>query len=387
MLLISFNIAYAQTSEGEEAGSKLGGQVGKFKGEADYSNGREKNWEKAILKDYEIINECNLERERPQYILNFVRGYKDGFKKEYNKNFSLRNINTIEMNINYIKLKPNEVKVESKDKMFGIDFTKNRFYKDIYLSIKKKTYEIPEKYEKLGSLYEVNMEDWKKGIYEPIHISFDFPYEENVGIYELRNKGWTYLYTKSLDKCSYTSIVKMRYAGGTYALLRDNHFKCPKDINTNWAAEEIYTFVKRGYISARYDLTYTPEGEIKLGEFMSLLDRIDKNNFFVENNVQILKESKEFGEYGNCIETFIQKKYLTKEDLVKIDPYKSLDYHLFEKILRRIPGNSHFSWKEIQNKILNEKYKKSNSIEGMNIPMKRSEVIYTLYQLEENKII
>ncbi|PAB60948.1 hypothetical protein [Anaeromicrobium sediminis] len=384
ILLISFNITYAQSSEGEKAGNKIGAQAGKFKGEADYINGRKKDWEKAILKDYEIISECNLQRETPEYILNFVKGYKDGFKKEYNKNFSLKNINTIKMNVNYIKLKPDKLTGESKDKVFSIDFTKNRFYKDIYLSIKKKTYNIPEKYEKLTSIYEVNMEGYKENIYEPIQVSFDFPYKENVGIYELRDKGWIYLYTKSLDKRSYTDIEKIRYSGGTYALLRDNYFKCPKDINTNWAAEEIYTFTKRGYISTSYDLTYKPEEEMELGEFIRLLDKIDKNDFLMENNISI---PTEFGQYGNSIESIIRKKYLKEEDLRKIDPYESLNYKMFEKILKRIPGNSNFSWKEIENKILNEKYKKSESTNVMDIPMKRSEVIYTLYHLEENKII
>lgn len=355
IVIIFSSISCAQDKNINSNAYNLGKTIGDHNGGCDYVNKKIKNWRDSILKDYDIINNFQLYNEDKDFVDTFIDSYKSGFIKGYNETYAQKQMETINDCYSFLCLKGKEKKATSPDEFLFIDFGESYNKNELYLSIKKRELVIPDKYEKSSMPYKITINNDKAVFENQIILSFDIPYDESIGIYELTSKGWRYLHTNAMNNRIFTNIINKHYVGGTYAVLKDEFFSYPIDINFNWACDEIYIFLKRGYINTYYDNTFKPDEYVTLAYTLNLLSRINK----VESMKNI-------------------DKLKTKE---------LLTYNFFEKIIKSIPGKENYSWDVIAKNILTKKLKKSSSYEGKENYMTKAEVIYALFLLEaESKI-
>ncbi|WP_053957111.1 S-layer homology domain-containing protein [Inediibacterium massiliense] len=338
-------------------GTQTGHHIGQTYGKIDFLKNKNNNWKNSLPKDDEIIFNFHLLKESSVYRDAFLVGYKDGFKKGYIHSFQNANLEYIKENSNYTNIKIEGGDIKNLDKNVTLSILPGTFYEEVFFSLQKKDYSWFKNsnthYEYMSTPYEIKIKNdidqisFKK----PVLLSFTYYGDGTGGIYQFIHGEWRYLYSKIDENTISTYIPPVSYKGGIYAILDDPMYPHLKDIQTHWAKEEIYSFVRRHYIYGYIDQTFKPNQPITEEEFIALLKRIKKSDDI--SFVNEIVDSNSFMTYGEI-----------------------------EKIMQRLLGNENFNWDDIAQKILYEKYTRSKSLHGKKQYILRAEAVYMLYTLQ-----
>lgn len=358
--------------DGLDHGFVIGETTGRAYAMVDYITRVPNNWEMAFNKFEKaesLFNRYGLLRENSQYRLGFTNGFKDGFKNGYTTLYQNFNKDMAQQNINYKQVTMIGETIEYQDSILHfiqgkqsketrvvvyIDIPPAAIYEDTYVSLQKIDTSLSMNhlsYRPVTHAYEIKVinNNHSVQLQKPIHITFQYVGSHRGGIYEWKNNQWQYRYSVLDGGKISTEISPSIYSGGRYAVFIDENYIELSDIYTHWARQELYTFIRRGYISGYSDGTFRPDNNISTDEFLLLLNRFNKNS-----------------------------------DINVVNRSKNITYEEIEKIVRQVSRDSQFQWEQIAEKMFYEKYTRSNSRLSKNNLITRAEVIYMLYQLQES---
>lgn len=382
-----------QIKNGIYHGNKLGYKLGIVQGEIDFADNKNNNWKNALPSDLDIIIEYNLTREVKEYRDEFIGGFKDGFRDGYIEAFQKQNFSLGMENINYKPISMLGGELKSADEIIKLTIDPGTIYEEKYMYIQKGYFPISHNknsYIPATSSYVVGIGNQIKttSLHNPIMLTFEYYGSERGGIYELVNNKWRYLYSTIKDGEISTQIDSSTYAGGTYAVIIDNSYEELRDVHSNWAGQEIYTFIRRNYISGYADKTFKPEASITRAEFITLLSRImNWDNDINHNTIKKFSDYTTFGAYGNVIAKATSLGLINGYSDNTFKPHEEINYNEIEWIIQRLPNNSNFKWDEIADKIMYEKYTRSKGLLSKENSITRAEVVYMLYYLQNERKI
>jgi len=376
-------------SHGQEMGFELGNILGKI----DFADKKNNNWQNAIPSNVELMIKYNLMREVQEYRDGFIVGFKDGFRDAYILSFQDQNTNNGKQNINYKAISMFGGELASTDNIIRLTIGPGTIYEEKYLSIQRGDFPSLNNagsYIPATNAYIVGIENQSKttSLHNNVMLTSKYYGSPRGGIYKLVNGTWRYLYSNIKDGEIFAKIDSKSYSGGTYAVLIDNNYKELKDVHSNWAGIELYTFIRRNYITGYSDNTFKPEANITRAEFITLLSRVMEWNTNVSHDIiEKFSDYNTFGVYKNVIAKATSIGLINGYTDNTFKPSKVINYQEIEWIVQRLPNNSNFKWDEIADKMMYEKYTRSKSILSKENNITRSEVVYMLYHLQnEGKI-
>ncbi len=369
-------------------GTEVGFELGSMIGEIDFSNNKTNDWQRAIPSNYEIINEHSLYKEDKGYGNGFLSGFRDGFKDGYIEAFQNKNINNVKENINYETISTEGGEILSSDGTVKVLIEPGTIYDEKYISIQNYDFSSihsTSPYIPASNSYVLNIESEFKnvGLHNYVMLTFTHYGSDRSGIYQLVNGEWRYLYSEISDGKISAKLDIDSYRDGMYAVLIDKDYKELNDIHINWAGKEIYTFVRRDYITGYEDRTFRPEDNMTRAEFITLLSRVIKwNNNINHDVISNFNDYDTFGLYGNVIAKAISLGLINGYPDNTFKPNNKISYQEVEWIMKRLPLNNDFKWNHIADKMMYEKYTRSNSLESKQNNITRAEVVYMLYNLQ-----
>lgn len=366
---------------GKEMGFEFGAMIGKI----DFTDKKNNSWEKAIPSNLDLMIKYNLMREVQEYRDGFLVGFKDGFRDGYIASFQEQNTSLGKENINYKSISMLGGELVSTDGIIKLTLDPGTIYEEKYLSIQKDDFPSlynSSQYIPATNAYVVGIESQSKIISLHNHIMLTSKYYGSArgGIYKLVDGKWIYLYSDIKNGEISTKIDSSSYSGGTYAVLIDDNYKELKDVHTNWAGKEIYTFIRRNYITGYSDKTFRPKENITRAEFITLLSRVmewDSNS----NNSKIkdFNDHGTFGDYANVIDYAVSNGLIKGYTDNTFRPNKLITYTEIELIMQRLPNSVDFKWSEIEEKMMYEKFTRSESLLSKENNITRAEVVYMFY--------
>jgi hypothetical protein len=168
-----------------------------------------------------------------------------------------------------------------------------------------------------------------------------------------------------------------------YSVIVDNAYVPNKNISLHWANEDLRTFVKRGYIQSNYnpDLTLTRK------EFALMIYRntYGKRDAYYPEKV-VFEDRDEFGAFANAIHFMVEKDYMHGVGNNIFDANGLITYREVVMVMTRIL-NEGFSWDEIEQSMLTERFHQSSANQNLTNPITRAELIYMLNKVLGDQIL
>lgn len=398
----SYNNAYRETNvdvnrspkeNGILHGIEIGFEFGSLLGKIDFADNKSNNWESALPTDLDIMIKYKLMKEVQEYRDGFLVGFRDGFRHGYIESFQDKNIILGKDNINNKPIAMLGGELVSADGIMKLIIEPGTIYEEKYMSVQK--HDFPSTYNAnlyipTTNSYSINIGNLDNvvNLYNPITLTFKYYGREKGGIYKLTNNQWKYLYSNIKEGEISTSLNVSHYDGGIYAVFIDNNYKELKDVHNDWAGEEIYTFIRRNYISGYSDNTFRPDANISRAEFITLLSRVmNWSNDVNQDQIKRFSDYNTFGAYGYVITQAVSRGLINGYPDNSFKPSNKISYQEIEWIIQRLLNNDSFKWEETENKMLYEKYKRSKSFTGKENNITRAEVVYMLYNLENERKI
>ncbi len=404
---ITLQITYELESF-ESLGVSYGEAYGNSMAVRDYEIRRGKNAERAYnefnaaenvfrMLDMHIIEEEDRE--------SMLRVIEDSFISAYDTYYDNLYINEISQEGNYLNLFLTAVSFsydEFKSEVVGkgtaittmpalsIEIEEFTFYEEAFLRISKNIREqfLPIDNKRLMTdSYDLTIFNkvtpstpTSANATKPFEISFNGVGSDRAGIYKMVNGEWTYQYTKFEDINLVHTVPTGDFSGGIYAVLIDYDYPIVTGINLSWAYEALYTYLRREYLFLDNETSYDPAKEITRKEFAYL---IYKNSYDADYNSyenKTFKDKSEFGTYEAAINYCYNKGYLYGINEEEFNPNGTLTYEQVEIVMQRLLKKD-FTFNEISNSMMNDKFKKSNYLLGNNQNINRDEAVYTFYYL------
>lgn len=408
--LYSYRITnYEIQSAPNQAALNLGKEEGQVAGEAyammDYIQGKSNNWLRSFNElelQNSLLNRYELFREELQYKVGFINGFKDGFQSAYTAYYQGFNAEVGERNINYKIMSMHEDMIEFEDRMVHFihgeeNVEKNitaqlyvpagTFYTETYVALQKEEMSSAINNETLipvTKIYDMKVINNVNSLQlrKPLTLTFKYYGSYRGGIYQLIDSKWRYVYSEIEDGVIKTEIPSGFYNGGRYAVFIDEDYVELMDIHTHWANRELYTFLRRGYIQGDKDKKYNPDQSMTRGELLLLLSKIQGWNTSNDTrNADKFEDFNNFGIYTKTIDYAVSKGYIDGYDDKSFKPNNPITYIELEEIMKKILDNDNFAWETIAEKMLYERYARSNSRLGKDKFATKGEVVYMLHEL------
>ena len=415
-----YQLVYSNLNYDRERVSKEDALVhGMYQGETaglaqamtDYIHGKSNDWKRALYEfevEKNLIIRYSLDRENSQYTLGFINGFREGFMKGYNINYQQFNMDMGERNINYKKVSMLEDTIEFEDEFVnvvnGIGRTEKRttaklyippgaIYTDTYITLQKE--EVPKeshdkRYTPVTKIYNISItnDTGKVRLQKPLDFSLEYFASSRGGIYELVDNKWRYIYSEIDDGIITAEFASKDYYGGSYIVMIDESYAEIRDISTHWARKELYTFLRRGYIKGDNENRYRPNEKLTRIELLLLLSKVQNWDLGKTRGViNKFKDCDTFAGYTDIINYAVNKGYMKGYKDGSFRPNQPISYNEIEAIIRKITGNSTFTWDKIAEDIMYEKYTRSQSRFGKDNHITRAEGVYLLHRLQELKRI
>lgn len=398
----SYNNAYRETNvdvnrspkeNGILHGVEIGFEFGSLLGKIDFSDNKSNNWESALPSNLDIMIKYNLMKEVQEYRDGFLVGFRDGFRDGYIESFQYENISLGKDNINYKSIAMLGGELVSADGIMKLIIDPDTIYEEKYISVQKHDFPSGHNvklYVPVTNSYIVSIESQPKTIdlHNSIMLTFKYYGSERGGIYQLIDNKWRYLYSNIKNEEISTKIDSKSFDGGTYAVFIDNNYKELKDVHNNWAGQEIYTFIRRNYITGYSDNTFKPNKNITRAEFITLLSKVMAWDINIgHEQIKNFIDYNTFGVYGDVIAYARSIGLINGYTDNTFKPSNKITYKEVEWIMERLPNNNRFKWSEIEDKMMYEKYTRSESFFSIKNNITRAETVYMLYHLQNEGII
>ncbi|MFA5524050.1 MAG: S-layer homology domain-containing protein [Tissierellales bacterium] len=377
-------------------GMEIGNSRGTYLAQIDLILGQKNNSLRHKSSNYEITYEYKLYLENEKYREGFISGYNEGFLKSYLSTYQEENASK-----SYEKIVTDQIpisggNVSSLDSRISLKVEKGTYYNDIIVSLEKLNdihgnYLNDSNLTKASDIYTIIVYNptYQLDKTKEIELSFEYYGPKNGGIYEYTNNSWVYLPSKLEENriVSYISPGLLNTSSGTYAVFLDKNFKNINDIRGHWAKDEINTFLRRGITELFYDNTFRPNVPITRGQLLGLLNRTYKWNLNgLDENIKALERLSDYdkiGSYKTLTAYSIKQGYIVPypDNLFRID--SQVTYNQVNNIMKKITGNSDFSWENVANSMMYNKDTRSKSYSSMDNAITRAEALYMLYLLNK----
>lgn len=411
---IAYNSAYRSANLVKIAapitnGRNYGLQAGKVEGKAaamkDYYQNRYNNWERAyneFLSLDALNTRYSLDGESLDYSLSFRTAFEEGFYTSYYETFqkekldaAIRNRTSELVTSSKTILKFSDVLVDfsggssstKTETPVMIDIPDAAIYSPTYLSLynDKNLHLDNEVLENASSKYVVEVDNVERSMVlnKPLRLIFTYKGSENAGIYKWENGKWFYQITEFKEDSIYTEIPQGTYNGGEYMVLIDPENSSFTDMRFNWATKEVNALKRRGYLE--HESLFRPTNFITKLEMAKILyrvytdDGVDSTAF--KYNIKDDNINSDDMKYINYV---LNKAYMTLDAEGKFNPNNTVTYQEVESIMSSILVRA-FSWNEIADKMLREKYKRSRGAESLSRPIFRDEFAYIMYLYDDLK--
>lgn len=409
---------------GYEAGKQVGTKQGEFSGKMDFvTPGKKSDWAlslKMFEQQKSITDRYFLDRESAEYKESFITGFKEAYRLAYHEAYTSSNIDIAENNINYenVAATGRELYFSPSDGVGNLGgaliIPEATFYEETHIgiSMERDTFNYKNlKYKPVNHVYNVAVNNLLSSITleKPMTLELDYYGSERAGIYQLVDGEWRYLYTeisnKSLTDKSQSlgddtsknkkflraEIPAGHFRGGKYAIFIDEEYKPIEDIKGHWAKEELYTYLRRGYIKGyeeKQGTLYHPNTTMKRAHFVELLGNVlgwDYEGLY--DNSSRFKDGAYFGAYKDPINYAANMGYISGGTDGNFKPFDTITYQQVEWILRAVMRDQNIKWDVYEKNIKTDKKTQTESIKSKKLPIKRGEVVYMLYELQKENLI
>ncbi|MBF4693843.1 S-layer homology domain-containing protein [Fusibacter ferrireducens] len=411
---IAYNSAYRSASllkiatpvnNGRTYGLQAGKVEGKVAAMKDYYQNRYNNWERAyneFLNSKTLNTRYALDAESIDYGLSFRTAFEEGFYLSYYETFqkekldvAIRNRTSELVTGNKTILKYDDVLVDfsggsssSKTEVpVMIDIPDAAIYTPTYLSLYKNEnlHLENEVLESASSKFVVEVDNVNRSmdLNKPLRLIFTFKGSENAGIYKWENNKWFYQITEFKEDSIYTEIPKGTYTGGEYIVLIDPENSSYTDMRFNWAAKEINALKRRGYLED--ELTFRPTNFITKLEMARMLYKVYANSEMdgLTFRYTIRDDDIDPNDF-KYINYVLNNNYMMLDAEGKFNPNDTVQYQEVETIMSTVLMRP-FSWNDVADKMLREKYKRSRGSESISRPIFRDEFAYIMYLYDDLK--
>jgi hypothetical protein len=212
-------------------------------------------------------------------------------------------------------------------------------------------------------------------LYEPVTLRFPFIGSERVGIYEWRNNRWAYLETVRESQSVSTLIPAGSYNGGQYALFIDNSYTLPRDIAFSWAYKDIITSIRRAHVAST--MMFRPADAMTRAEFADVLYR-SMNYRVVSPPLRLtVTDLASAGNYQTAVQFAVNMRYMGLDANGNFSPNGLVSYKDAESIVSVLMTRN-FSFSEVANKMIFERYQRTDYSTSVHAAIKRAEVIFMM---------
>lgn len=385
--------------DADSHGSDLGQINGKALGTVDFNNRRENDWQNAynnFLANGTLVSRFSLDNETDDYRLAFEAAFKKAFMEAYTKMYQELNLTYETRNVNYWKVSMDELHVAYNDLVPNIvngntsasttdrvmiDIEAGTVYEDNYIGITKvldDVNNVGSKLENLTKAYKIlanrNTESIK--LEKPIKLSFTYSGDGYAGIYKLINGSWVYQISKFEKDRIYTEIPSGYYAGGTYAVFKDDSVHRFTDVMFNWANDEINALVRRDTL----ELTtyFRPRDYITREELAQMIYKAYAQNNPLQYTPVPRATDIAQSPYQAAINYVVDQQEMALDASGAFNPQGKVTYNDIEWIMSHVKDYD-FKWQPYEDKMLYDAYTRSGSLVSMSQPITRAEIAYMLY--------
>lgn len=395
-------------SNGYDDGYMMGTAQGEADGAQDVIQGRLSNWLKAyntFVEESNLMMRYNLYRDNKEYQDHFTTGFKIAYESAYQQSYQDVNITIEESNINYKKIDSfaNTVTFNSyavnmsngnqntiSRQMLSLIFDEGTVYhSDTYIGIseRQQPFRDLDGKKNVTPIYNINVinNDQSVNLQKNIKLNFNFTGDSTAGIYKYVNRQWMYLDTKYDQGQLYTEIPSGEFKGGQYAVLIDPYYKPLNYVSLHWAYDDIRVFIKRGFIDPYKN--FNPDDTITRKEFSQLI--YDNTHGLKNISYDQWKDFEDvalFGEYTNAINFMVKNGYMLGVSDSEFNPNGKITYYQVQIVMDRIL-ESEFSWYDIEESMLKEKFHRSEANDYLSNAINKGEVVYMLNKVLGNQIL
>lgn len=395
-------------SNGYDDGYMMGTAQGEADGAQDVIQGRLSNWLKAyntFVEESNLMMRYNLYRDNKEYQDHFTTGFKIAYESAYQQSYQDVNITIEESNINYKKIDSfaNTVTFNSyavnmsngnqntiSRQMLSLIFDEGTVYhSDTYIGIseRQQPFRDLDGKKNVTPIYNINVinNDHSLNLQKNIKLNFNFTGDSTAGIYKYVNRQWMYLDTKYDQGQLYTEIPSGEFKGGQYAVLIDPYYKPLNYVSLHWAYDDIRVFIKRGFIDPYKN--FNPDDTITRKEFSQLI--YDNTHGLKNISYDQWKDFEDvalFGEYTNAINFMVKNGYMLGVSDSEFNPNGKITYYQVQIVMDRIL-ESEFSWYDIEESMLKEKFHRSEANDYLSNAINKGEVVYMLNKVLGNQIL
>lgn len=366
-------------------GEQMGLLYGASAATKDFVDGVSNDSGRALLRftnEKSIESRFFLNREDAVYARVFVQQFKIEFERAYSDFYRDLNLKYETYNLNKVEVAMNEVTLEYKAmKNHFVDgaYTEENntpawmVFKNatVYEPIQIALYKLQDSFNMkntsnltpVSSVFQVSVENsgGSCAFRKPVALTFEYYGSEYAGIYQLINGVWIYQTSYLEDGKITTYIRDGYYKGGMYAVFIDEAAVKISYNRFHWAKDEIYTLARRGVLSA--DEALKPTKTMTRIEFAKLLYQLLEGKKYTQNL-----------EYA-AMEYVIDNGYMYKDKVGQFSRYSPLTYADFEAAMSAYLKYN-IEWRSISEKLLREKFVRSNYNNDRTNTMPRDEVYY-----------
>lgn len=401
--------------DGFNQGKKAGGDVG----QQDFEMARTMDPLRALsqfISKQSIESRYLLNSFPSEYRNTFVKVFMESFAAHYNGAYAEYNMTVANQNVNNKRVSGFKETLTFDEKRFEHDsgdstevernigeifIPEGAIYQPTHIglsNIERSFNASNSKYIPVTSIYSVSVINDQSSINlrKPLTLKIPHYGEDKAGIYQLINGSWRYLYSEVVEvdeedmETEYlikADIPKGMYRGGQYAVFVDEKYVPISDINISWAKEELYSFMRRGYISGDSNNKYHPNSDMTRGQFAQMIWAVKGYPNASTESSSKFADSNSFGHYKNAIDYMVSNGYMSGYSNDKFGVNDKISYQQIEWVMRKILNQADFNWNFYASKMKNEKLTNSGSIYGKNRSIKKIEAVYMLYELQKNNSI
>lgn len=400
--------------DGFAQGEKAGGNVG----QQDFEMARTMDPLRALnqfISEQSIESRYLLNSFPSEYRNTFVKVFMESFAAHYNGAYAEYNMTVAQQNINNKRVSGFEETLTFDEKRYEHDsgesteverstgeifIPEGAIYQPTHIGLSKieRSFNASNsKYIPVTSIYSVSVINDQSSISLRKPLTLKIPHfgEDKAGIYQLINGSWRYLYSEIVEvdeegmETEYlikADIPKGIYRGGQYAVFIDEKYIPISDISITWAKEELYSFMRRGYISGDSLGKYYPNSDMTRGQFAQLIWTM--KGYPASNEASSkFSDSNSLGYYKKAVDYVVSAGYMGGYSNGKFGANDKISYRQVEWVIRKMLNQPNFNWNVYADKMKNEKLTNSGSIYGKDKSIKKIEAVYMLYELQKNNSI
>ncbi len=392
------NLSIVQSDEGSAAGESLGMAAGALAAMDDYIRNLDNNANRAYtryINEKSLSDRFHLSKDNKDYARIFSGGFEKGFKEAYTSayrtrvvEFEVENANTYEISgagevvsRTWPVYDVSAGGVASRPNLeCTVDIQPGTLYAPTYINVSGEQYTFNYKnylYTPVSSVFNVKL--WSNGtsviLRKPIVMRFNVVGSEKAGIYQWNGYKWNYLPTVVSDEGISTVIPAGHYSGGRYAIFIDEKAKPFSDTAFSWARDEINAFKRRGYID--WGDNFQPDAEITRGEIAKILFKM----LYIKHGMGGLSynalDRASFGDAATAIDFVLSHGFMTLSG-GKFNAGAKFKYDYAQYLCWNVNGFI-VQWKDVADKIMQERFYRSAGLANKNKNMTRAEAVYFLY--------